>query len=69
MANTISFEMLDIIPVSKWNEHFPYPTVGAIRQLMCRNVNNFYNTVIRNIAGRKYICVSAFQKWIADTNK
>ena len=68
MANAISYGMLDIVPVSKWNEVEPYPTVGAIRQLIFKNAKNFNSAVIRVVNGRKYICVSAFKQWIADTN-
>lgn len=69
MANAISYEMLDIIPVSKWNEHFKYPTVGAMRQYIFNNTNNFKSAVLRIIDGRQYIKVSAFNQWVEDINK
>jgi len=69
MSNALSQTMLDIIPVSKWNEHFAYPTVGAIRQWMLRNTKDFNNIVLRKIGKRNYIRVSAFDQWVEDTNR
>ena len=61
-------EEQDLIPVSKWNEHFTYPSVGAIRQLIFYNTNNFNNHVIRKLGNRLYIKVSAFNEWV-ENNK
>ena len=30
-----------LIPLSQWNEHHEYPTVGALRQYKHHNVDNF----------------------------
>ena len=59
----------DFIPVSKWNEHFDYPSVGAIRQLIFYNTDNFETDVIRKIGKRQYIKHSAFLEWVEKTNK
>lgn len=59
----------DLIPVSKWNEKFSYPTVGSIRQLIFYNTDNFNEKVIRKIGKRLYIKVSEFWSWIEETSK
>lgn len=69
MVNSISQMELDLVPVSKWNEHFLYPTVAAIRQWMFRNTKEFNNIVVRKIGNRNYIKVSAFNQWVEDINK
>ena len=69
MANAFSQMDLDIIPVSKWNTYFEYPTTGAIRQWIFRNTNNFNNIVIRKVGNRNCIKISAFKQWIEDTNR
>lgn len=58
----------DFIPVSKWNKYYEYPTVGAIRQLIFYNTDNFTNKVVRKIGNRLYIKVSEFTKWVEKTN-
>ena len=55
---------LDLIPLSKWNDHFEYPTTAALRQLVFYNTNDFTNKVIRKIGKRIYIKVSAFFEWV-----
>lgn len=70
MNNLINMQnKLDIIPVSKWNKHFEYPTVGAIRQWMFKNTKKFNELVVRTVGTRKYIKISAFQQWVEETNK
>ena len=44
----------DLIPVSKWNEYYEYPTVGAIRQLIFYNTDDFETKVVRKIGKRLY---------------
>ena len=53
-----------LIPLSKWNDHFEYPTTAALRQLVFYNTNDFANKVIRKIGKRIYIKVSAFFEWV-----
>lgn len=60
---------LDLVPVSKWNEHFTYPSVGAIRQYVFFNTNDFNSRVIRKMGKRLYIKVSAFNEWVESNNK
>lgn len=60
---------LEFIPVSKWNEYFTYPSVGAIRQYIFYNTNGFNDYVLRYIGKRLYIKVSSFFEWNEQTNK
>lgn len=60
--------LLGLIPLSKWNEYFNYPTVSALKQIVFKNDKGFCDTVIRYIGKRQYINVDEFKKW-ADSNK
>lgn len=60
---------LEFVTVSKWNEYFTYPSVGAIRQYIFYNTNGFNDYVLRHIGKRLYIKVSSFFEWIEQTNK
>lgn len=55
---------LDLIPLSKWNDYFDFPTTGALRQLVFYNTNNFAHKVIRKIGKRLYIKISEFDAWV-----
>lgn len=59
----------DLIPISKWNDFYEFPTIGALRQYRYYNINNFNNYVIRKIGKRLYIKVSAFFEWIEANNE
>lgn len=59
----------ELIPVTKWNTYFDYPTLGSIRQLIFYNTDNFNDKVLRKIGKRQYIKVSEFFKWVEDTNR
>ncbi len=59
----------DLIPISKWNDFYEFPTIGALRQYRFYNINNFNNYVIRKIGKRLYIKVSAFFEWIEANNE
>lgn len=61
MTNTFN---QDLIPISKWNDFYAYPTTGAIRQLVFYNTNDFNSKVVRRIGKRMYIKVSAFNEWV-----
>ena len=61
-------EQFGYIPVSEWNSYYPYPKVGALRQMIYRNTDGFYDEVVRTIGKRLYISVSDFHDWIEKTN-
>lgn len=56
--------LTDLIPLSKWNEYYQFPSVGAIRQYVFRANTNGFDRVIRRIGRKIYIKVSEFEKWI-----
>ena len=60
---------MELIPLSKWNDYYDYPTVGSLRQLVFFGNSNGFNKVIRRIGCRIYIKVSAFFDWVEYTNK
>ena len=59
----------DLIPLSRWNDYYSYPTTGALRQLVFYNNNDFKNKVLRYIGKRIYIKVSAFNEWIEENSQ
>ncbi|MDD3237913.1 MAG: hypothetical protein PHV37_07445 [Candidatus Gastranaerophilales bacterium] len=54
----------ELIPVSKWNEYFPYPSVASIRQYIFYKRRNGFDKVLRWMGKRQYICVAAFNEWV-----
>lgn len=61
--------MDDLIPLSKWNEKFSYPSSGAIRQyIYYADKYNFHN-ITKRIGNRIYISISAFNAWVENQNK
>ena len=67
--NNLKKEQAGLIPVSKWNDFHPYPTVKALRQLIFFKEQNGFNKVLRKIGGRIYIHESEFFKWVEETGK
>lgn len=59
----------ELIPVSEFNNFYIFPSVGALRQLIFYNTDNFANKVIRRIGKRLYINYSAFLEWVEETNR
>ena len=68
-AQNFKEETLDLIPLSRWNDYYSYPTIGALRQLAFYNKEDFRNRVIRLIGKRMYIKVSAFKEWVESTQE
>lgn len=60
---------LELIPLSKWNDYFEYPTVGSLRQLVFYEHENGFGKVIRRIGKRIYIKTADFFKWVEETNR
>jgi len=58
------FDSLELVPLSKFNKYYAYPTIGALRQFRFKNTNNFNNKVIKRIQGRLYINVSNLFEWM-----
>lgn len=41
-----------LIPVTKWNDYYNYPTIGGLRALIFNADKNGFNKVIRRIGSR-----------------
>ena len=54
----------NLIPVSRFNDYYKYPTVGAIRQYIFNNRDNFRNLVIIYCGNRQYVDVLALVQWL-----
>lgn len=65
---SLSNNLPELIPVSRFNDFVPYPTVGAIRQYIFANTNGFKDKVIRFMGKRQFVKMSEFYKW-ADNSK
>lgn len=52
------------IPVGKWNEYHPYPTVYALRNLIFRAKDNGLNNAIQRKGKRVLIDENAFFEWL-----
>ncbi len=61
-------KLMDVVPLSKFNQYFDFPSVGALRQLQFYNTYGFTDKVIRRIGKRIYVKISALQEWIEETN-
>ena len=68
MTQNLSEHNLDLVPLSRYNDFYPYPSVGALRQLLFHNTNGFADKVIRRIGKRLYVKISAFKAWVETNN-
>lgn len=59
----------ELLPVSRFNDWIPYPSVGSLRQLIFYNTNNFYDCVVRKIGKRLYLHIPSFYEWVEETNR
>ena len=61
-----------LIPLSKWNDYYPYPTVGALRQYYFYKDSNGFAEVCENggmNGGRILIKEKTLFKWIENRKK
>ena len=68
MTEKILEQTLDLVPLSKFNDYFKYPSVGSLRQLNFYNTYGFADKVIRKVGKRMYVKISALKSWIEETN-
>ena len=61
-------KLMDLVPLSRFNDYYDFPSVGAIRQLVFYNTYGFKDKVLRLIGKRQFIKLSALQQWIEETN-
>lgn len=60
--------LLDLVPLSKFNDYFDYPSEGSLRQLKFYNTDGFTDKVVRTIGKHLHIKISALREWIEETN-
>lgn len=61
-----------LIPLSKWNDYYPYPTVGALRQYYFYKDSNGFAEVCENggmNGGRILIKEKSLFEWIENRKK
>ena len=58
----------EFIPLSRFNDFIPFPSVDSIRQLRFYNTKGFNDKVIRKVGKRLYIKVQALLEWIEKSN-
>ena len=68
-VTTTTTQTPELIPVSRWNDFFPYPSVGSLRQYIFYAHQNGFNKVLRRLGKRLYIKVSAFNEWVETTGQ
>jgi|GEM_PF-1356085 len=52
-----------LIPVTKWNNYYDFPTVSALRQLIFNQHKNGFDKVVRRVGGRIVIKEDEFFRW------
>lgn len=57
----------DLIPLSKFNDFYSFPSASALRVMLFRNQNNVAS-IQRKIGSRIYISISAFKEWLEIQN-
>lgn len=55
--------IFQLIPVTQWHEHHPWPPIGGLRHLIFFSKTNGFNQVIRRVGRRVLIDEAAFFEW------
>jgi hypothetical protein len=62
-----------LIPVTKWPEYHPWPSVQGLRWLVFHRKSNGFARAVRKVGGRVLIDEDEFRAWVearnAETNK
>ena len=58
----------NLIPVTKWNDYYDFPTIGGLRALIFNAKKNGFDKVIRRIGGRVLIKEDAYFQWVEEQN-
>ncbi len=54
-----------LIPVTRWSEFHPWPSVQGLRWLVFNEKENGFTVCVRRIGGRVLIDESAFFAWVS----
>ena len=55
---------IDWVPLTKWKNHFQYPSHGAMRNICARRRDNGAEAFLSMVNGRFYVHVEKFNKWM-----
>ena len=58
-----------LIPVNKWPDHHPWPTVPGLRWMIFNAKTNGFDAVIRRVGRRVLIDEAAFFEWVEAQNE
>ncbi len=61
-------KLIDLVPLSRFQDYYDFPSVGALRNLQFYNTFGFADKVIRRVGKRIYVKISALEEWIEETN-
>ena len=53
-----------LIPVTKWPEHHPWPTIPALRWMIFNAHRIGFSTVVKRVGRRVLIDEAAFFRWV-----
>lgn len=54
----------ELIPVTHWNQHHPWPPIGGLRHLIFNSRSNGFSKCIRRVGRRVLIDEAAFFQWV-----
>lgn len=54
----------DWVQLTKWDNHFEYPSQGTMRNICARRKENGAEAFLSNVNGRFYVSVSKFNEWM-----
>lgn len=58
-----------LIPVTQWEQHHPWPSIAALRNLIHHKETNGFNKVIKKVGKRVLIDETAFFEWVEERNR
>ena len=58
-----------LIPVTQWNKHHTWPSLGGLRHLIFHAKTNGFDRVIRRIGRRVLVDEQAFFQWVNEQNE
>jgi hypothetical protein len=62
-------KMPRLIPVTKWKDYHPWPTLGALRNYIFLGESNGFRNVIVRVGGTILIDEEKFFQWVEKKNE
>ena len=57
-----------LIPLTKWNDYYPWPPLGGLRHLVFHSRTNGFSKVVRRIGRTVLLDENAFHAWVREQN-